>query len=229
LFFMLDQHNISWNFWPWKKLATTNSPYSINKPENYNLVLDYLRGGNHPGFEQSQKIFNEYLKNMRTENCTYNKIVPRQLLREKGCFIPAISYDTQPGIGKSFSGTWTRENDISYRQDDKMRFIAKPGKEDDDEGRGDNPWNKYNLMLSAGEWADYTVRVKSGEKITTSALLSACAVGAIIQIGESKHEIHESAGLYKQELCEISGEYGDVTVRIKVIHGAVTLDTIYFD
>jgi len=35
LFFMCDQHNISWNFWPWKKMDTINSQYSIKKPENF--------------------------------------------------------------------------------------------------------------------------------------------------------------------------------------------------
>lgn len=235
MFFMLDQHNISWNFWPWKKLATVNSPYSINKPENYNLVLDYLRGGNHPGFEQAQKIFNEYLFNMRTENCTYNQIVPRQLLRKKGCFVPAISYDTQPGIVKSFSGIYNQENDTGYRKNDKMRFVAKPGKEKAEDGRGDNPWQKYNLLLSAGEWADYTVRSKNNEIISISALLSACScdASADILINEKSKgiiNINESAGFYKHML------YGtgknpptEVTLRIKAASGSVILDTIYFE
>jgi hypothetical protein len=234
-FFMFDQHNISWNFWPWKKMATSNSPYSINKPVNYNLITDYLRGGQHPGFEQSQKIFDEYLYNMKTENCTYNKIVSRQLLREKGCFVPAISYDTQPGIGESFSGMWSGDNKINYRKDDKMRFILKPGKENEksDRGRDDNPWIGYNLLLSTKEWADYTVRNSNSEKVRVSALISPCSCDSSVEIFVNEKSkgivnINDGSGFYKQKLCEITSDKL-ATVRIKTISGAVMLDTVYFD
>jgi hypothetical protein len=235
MFFMLDQHDISWNFWTWKKMATTNSPYSINKPENYNLVTEYMRGGQHPGFGQSQIIFDEYLSNMKTENCTYNGIVSRQLLREKGCFVPAISYDTMPGTGESFSGIFTGENEINYRKDDKMRFVPKSGRSEKSqkEGRGDNPWNDYNLLLSAGEWADYTIRNSNNDEINVSALLSPCSSNSSVEIFVDKKSagiinINDGIGLYKQKLCEIIS-VKSATVRIKTINGSIKLDTIYFD
>jgi len=235
-FFMFDQHNISWNFWPWKKMDTLTSPCSINKPEKFQLVINYLNGEQHPGFEQSQEIFDEYLRNMYSENCTYHSIIPRQLLREKGCFVPAISYDTLPGIGKSFSGVWKYENEIAYRKDDNMRFVDKPAERKGNERkpqRGDNPWNKYNLMLTVGEWADYTVRTR-GEKVNASVLVSAFALGSVIEIFvDDKHvdtvHVTDGAGFYKQAICNLDGACYENTVRIKVCSGAVVLDTVYFD
>lgn len=236
MFFMLDQHDISWNFWTWKKLATVNSPYSINRPENYNLINDYIRGGRHPGFETAQKIFDEYLYNMKTENCSYNKLVTRQLLREKGCFVPALSYDTMPGIGKSFSGVFTGENNTGYRKNDKMRFVLKSGKESEksDRGRDDNLWIGYNLLLSAGEWADYTVRTGNDDTIYVSALISSCSCGSSAEIfvdGQSAGvtEVSDGAGFYKQKLCEIASGKATAVVRIKTRSSAVVIDTVYFD
>lgn len=231
MFFMLDQHDISWNFWPWKKLATVNSPYSINKPENYNLVTEYIRGGQHPGFEQSQKIFDEYLYNMRTENCSYNPYVTRQLLREKGCFVPALSYDTIPGAGKSFSGIFKGENETGYRKNDNMRFVSKGGRSD--RVKEDNPWNGYNLLLSAGEWADYTVRNSGGEEISVSALIAPCSCGSEGEIFIDEQSagiinINDGIGYYKQKLCDITSVLC-ATVRIKAVSGSVVLDTVYFD
>ncbi|MCL2774276.1 MAG: glycoside hydrolase family 5 protein [Oscillospiraceae bacterium] len=237
MFFMLDQHNISWNFWTWKKMATVNSPYSINKPENYNLVTEYIRGGQHPGFESAQKIFDEYLHNMKTENCVYNKSVARQLLREKCCFVPAISYDTMPGVGKSFSGIFNGENITGYRKNDKMRFVLKPGRENEvsERGRDDNPWKGYNLLLSSGEWADYTVRTNKDTPISVSALIAPCSCNSSVEVfidGKSTGtvDIRDGAGFYKQKLCEInSAESVSATVRIKAATGSVTVDTVYFD
>ena len=240
MFFMLDQHNISWNFWPWKKMNTTNSPYSINRPKEWSKVLNYIRGGQHPGFAESQKIFDEYLNNMLGKNCTVNEVVNNQLLRKKGSHVPGISYDTQPGIGESFSGTWNRENkDIEYRKNDKMRFAPKapqgrggrPG--GGRPGRGDNPWNENALMLTAGEWADYTVRMFDGKKsIKLAAEIAACATGTAVEImvnGKSAKKVNLKDGtFYRQALCELK-EKGDVVVRVKVNKGAAMLDTLYFE
>ena len=68
---------IGYNLWPWKKMECTNSPCSIRKPKDYDLILDYVKGGPHPGFERAQSILDEYLQNIRLENCELHPEVTR--------------------------------------------------------------------------------------------------------------------------------------------------------
>jgi endoglucanase len=74
-FRLLESFNIGWNFWPWKKLDTVNSPYSINPPEDWYKILDYISVGKHPGKEEAKRILNEYLNNILIENCIYHEEV----------------------------------------------------------------------------------------------------------------------------------------------------------
>ena len=160
--------------------------------------------------------------NMKTENCTYNDFVVKQILRKKGCHVPALSYDSIPGTGSSFSGLFGGLNEIPFRKDDKMRFVKKvqpAGSRGDD-----NPWQKYDLLLAAGEWAAYTVNIADNEKITVSALLTPAAYGSELEIfinGAAAQTIRleSGSGLYRQALCELTPETvtadKTLTVRIK--------------
>ena len=38
-----EANNIGWSFWPWKKMATRNTPYSIKTPENWEAIVDFSR------------------------------------------------------------------------------------------------------------------------------------------------------------------------------------------
>jgi endoglucanase len=74
-FRLLESFNIGWNFWPWKKLDTVNTPCSINPPEDWDKILAFAAGGEHPGEEEAKRILDEYLNNTLIENCTYHKEV----------------------------------------------------------------------------------------------------------------------------------------------------------
>ena len=72
---------IGYNLWPWKKMECTNSPYSICKPKDYQMLLDYLKGGVKPTQEKAQEILNEYLENIKMENCMEHSEVTCQIGR----------------------------------------------------------------------------------------------------------------------------------------------------
>lgn len=74
-FRLLESFNIGWNFWPWKKLDTVNSPCSISPPEGWDKIQVYADRGEHPGEEEAKRILDEYLNNILIENCTYHKEV----------------------------------------------------------------------------------------------------------------------------------------------------------
>lgn len=74
--------NISWNYWPWKRMTTEKPTIcEIKSPENWDKVLSYLNGGTHPGYSESRIILDEYLNNVKIENVTYRKDVLDALLR----------------------------------------------------------------------------------------------------------------------------------------------------
>ncbi len=68
---LFETNNIGFSFWPWKKMDTQNTPYSINKPENWDLIAEYTRGGAKPDSLLAEKAFNDLLENIKLANCVY--------------------------------------------------------------------------------------------------------------------------------------------------------------
>lgn len=79
---LLEQNNIGWCFWPYKKLDSERGIVSIKRPDNYDelikfadsfeLSYEFIRK-NRPDFNSVKKILNEYLENIKLHNCTINK------------------------------------------------------------------------------------------------------------------------------------------------------------
>lgn len=100
-FRLFDDHDISWNFWTWKKIDTTNSPCSIRRPAGWELLVAYLQGGEKPDEATAWRILGEYLDNMALERCDYLPEVARSLLRQAPVRIPAVFYGNH-GEGVSY-------------------------------------------------------------------------------------------------------------------------------
>ena len=83
MFPLAIQLNVSWNYWPFKRIITQKPTIcEIKTPKNWEQILAYLDGAPHPGFKESQKIFDEYLQNIKFENVNYRTEVVDALL---GC------------------------------------------------------------------------------------------------------------------------------------------------
>jgi endoglucanase len=55
-FNLLEEHHISWNFWTYKKMETTNSPYSIPMPKDWHVLAQAIASGDpwkHPFWRKS--------------------------------------------------------------------------------------------------------------------------------------------------------------------------------
>lgn len=146
---------IGYNIWPWKKMDTLNSPYSVKKPDGWDLLLDYTEGGAHPGYAQARKILDSYLENMKLENCDSNDVVNLSVFRQPGCTIKAIDFDEFPGAGESFSGIRKEENSYEYRIGTFMK-IVEGGEEYVKSAGFDCAWKKYALEMKEGEFAVYS-------------------------------------------------------------------------
>ena len=86
--------DIGYNIWPWKKMATESSPCSIRMPALWQKIMDYTKGGDRPSYAEAQAAFDEYLDNIRFENCDWVKNVIPSIFRRPGCSFRACDYST---------------------------------------------------------------------------------------------------------------------------------------
>jgi endoglucanase len=80
---LLDQNNISWHYWPYKKMANTAGIITFTMPANYDKVIAYAEGPR-TSFEdirkaapanraELKKALFDMLENCKFENCVPNK------------------------------------------------------------------------------------------------------------------------------------------------------------
>ncbi len=148
--------DIGINMWPWKKMRCENSPCSVIPPMEWELLLDYARGGVHPGYEKAQKILSEYIKNIRLENCVINEKLAANVFRLPGCIIAGTDFDELPGPGSSYSSLGGFAPETSYRGNTGMLLHCRyPDREKRFTFDGD--WSRYVLRLREGEFACYSL------------------------------------------------------------------------
>ncbi len=80
---LLDEHNISWHFWPYKKMDSPKNILSIKVPAGYDSVIHYAETPR-PAFkdirtlapsnrQQIKETLELYLENCRFSNCVQNE------------------------------------------------------------------------------------------------------------------------------------------------------------
>jgi hypothetical protein len=147
---------IGYNLWPWKKMNRDNSPYAIRIPEGWDELIGYSKGAVHPGYERAQKILDQFLENMKMENCDFHAIVNQSVFRTPGCRVRATDFDELPGLGISYSGLRTPGNPYHYREATGMGIIEKSSMEQR-RFAFDCQWDRFVLELLADEFAVYSI------------------------------------------------------------------------
>jgi endoglucanase len=70
---LLEQNNIGWAWWTWKKLQSDSGSYSVTPPNGYQTLLDYwANGGTRPDQTFAFNVMMELTENLLLENCTRN-------------------------------------------------------------------------------------------------------------------------------------------------------------
>ena len=142
---------VGYNVWPWKKMACVNSPYSVKAPKNWEKFTAYTSGGQRLSYQEAQAMLDEYLENMRLENCVENPDVSASVRREPGCSLRATDFDPD-----GHSGRCAQDSLSGYRQGTGMR-ILEPEILPEKRFGFDCCWDSFQLALSAGEYAEYTL------------------------------------------------------------------------
>ena len=228
LYPLAESLGIGYNIWPWKKMECTNSPCSINKPADYDLLMEYVKGGPHPGFEKAQEILDEYLENIRLENCTLRPEVTNHVFRQVPFSMRATDFDEVPGKGISFSGSAEENPQVDYRTGCGMKIVEKrpaPEKRFAFDCAGD----RFALVLSDGEFAEYTI---SGSEKLKICLEAEIADGSVLEA-----QVKVDGKIVAENNCDSNMEQPEIvfdqlpavnkmTVRLTAKKGTVELERI---
>ncbi len=70
---IMNNNNIGWAIWPYKKMSSVSSIGSFKQPNNWTALANYINGGAKPSAAVGQAILNELVQNVKTQNLTFNK------------------------------------------------------------------------------------------------------------------------------------------------------------
>lgn len=140
-FQLLTEHGIGWNLWPWKKLDTDTSPYSVVPPPRWQDVVVWAAGrGPQPTPDDAWTILQDLLERMQFAHCQRRPEVINSVLGRAPLRIPAVGHT---GLGGTAA-------------------VALPvGVEPDYTYRRGDPGPPFELDLGVDGWAAYRVDIAS--------------------------------------------------------------------
>jgi hypothetical protein len=167
-----ESHNIGWSFWPWKKMDTRNTPYSIKAPAHWDAVTAYSRGGAKPSAELAQGAFDELLRNIRVENCVYFPDVVNAMMRRVPARIEAENFG-ENGQNKSYFVKNPDDHSKFYRLSDPVSVTSA----------GTNRWQSGQyITLGSSEWTSYTISSDAPHHYQLVAKAKASSGPAVVEI-----------------------------------------------
>ena len=221
---------IGYNLWPWKKMNCHNSPLSIPTPANWELLIDYTKGKKRPSYQEAQTILNEYLENMKIENCVSNDLVTNSVFRSPPFKVLAVDFDELPGRGVSYSGS-NLSNNLTYRANTMMNILEDKNYQMQKRFFFDCMWDRFYLNLSTNEFASYQANHLNTNNTVAFTYHCECEV----MVSLYQNEIHlASLKLFptavnqrSEKIPLLNGEYN--TLKIRVDDGSLNLINFHFE
>ena len=222
-----ELNNIGWSFWPWKKMDTKNTPYSIKKPANWDKIAAYTREGEKPDENLAKKAFNELLENIKLNNCEYFQDVTHAIFRKIPGKIEAENY-----LQGAYNETWfvadTSKKASVYRSNEfvPIELISVDSTT--------HKWKWYTeqaIELKKGEWVDYEINsdetainktrlfIKTNEPVS-KLLFSNNGKAIIVELENTDWDF--------VFVGEIPIKEGINKIKIKVVKGSVSIDWMEF-
>ena len=173
---LFEDNNIGWAWWPWKRIETIVSSFSIKSNSKYNSVVDYFKGNaSAPSAGDAYHGMLELAAAAKIENCDFRKGVIDAMLRQPSSEeLKPYAVNTIPGLihathydmgsqGLAYSdneygnysgsgGTNTWNKGWSFRNDGVDISTANSG--------GSNS-NGYSVgYVNDKEWIKYTIDIQ---------------------------------------------------------------------
>ena len=225
-FQLVLNYGIGYNLWPYKKMGARNCPCLIKPPADWDSIVRYSKGDAHPGYAKAESILNEYLENMKFENCELISDITNYTMRKAPFFIQATDFDEDPNRCDLFKGSAEENNVFQLRDNTGIRIVEeRPPAEK--EFRSDTQWDRFLVVLHPQEFVTYTVNeAGEGSLIRLECAADSDAVIQIAQNGMNKNEVH--VGEENKDCIEIPVDtHGRIEVRIECVHGKIYLRKIH--
>jgi hypothetical protein len=188
-FGLFEDLGISWNFWPWKKLETWNSPASVVPPDDWASIVDYAAHRRpRPTAAEAQGILDDLLENVLLDACVYRSEVTRALFHRVPTRLAAESFGfggegVSYGVRQAQPLDWFRSDDgVTIRSLSDSDADAIFGPVDAPDGGS----GSFEVVIGEGDWLEYSVqsteparlvvRIDLGAEGTRRSCLPAVAV-----------------------------------------------------
>ncbi len=216
-----EKNNIGFSFWPWKKLNTKNTPYSIKKPANWDLISEYTRGGEKPDSNVAEKAFNDFLENIKLSNCEYFEDVCNAINTRISGKIEAENYGFD-GYNRSYFVLDTLKKSEFYRKDEPVQIKL----DSTDETQF---WSDQSIELQKTEWTVYNFMSPENKTFQISLKASCETKPAKLLIEINNKKINFTVN--NKNLTEITlGNFylnkGENKIKILVKSNTIKLDWI---
>lgn len=218
-----EENNISWSFWPWKKMDTKNTPYSIPKPANWDLITDYSHGGEKPDSATAQAVFNELLSLIKLENCDYYQDVAHSIFRRIPGKIEAENY-AYGVYGKSWYVADTAKKASYYRT---AEFVPIELITLDSTSHFSHRNSEQCIVLKTGEFTSYQMFSEESAVYRVSVRVKTTALPAKIAIsyGQNAEEVELDNQQWSTiDVTAIPCQEGENSITFRVVDGSVSLD-----
>lgn len=221
---LFESKNIGFSFWPWKKMDTKNTPYSIKKPAAWDLVAEYTRNGTKPDTIVAEEAFNELLENIKISNCDYFEDVCNAILTRVPAKIEAENYSFN-GFNRSYFVIDTITKSKYYRKNESVKINL--------ESKDQNQfWSEQSIELQASEWVAYNFESLSKKiyRFTLKASAVNKIASLIIWINNKKIYVNISANDFsEQKIGYYKLKRGSNKVKVQVKSNSLKLDWMKFN
>lgn len=214
-----EANNIGWSFWPWKKMETKNTPYSIKTPKNWSAIMFYSRktGADKPSPAVAQKAFDELLQNIRLKNCEFFPDVVNALFHRVPGKVEAENYG-HDGLNNSYFVKTNAAGADYYRKSEPVPVeLVEP--------------SGQAIQLNAGEWTAYAVNSLKAKTYVLTVRVRAESVPAVFEIsvnGNSQEIAANDNGWVEFKLKPVGLASGANQVKLAVTNGTVGIDWMDF-
>jgi hypothetical protein len=221
---LFEKHNIGFSFWPWKKMDTENTPYSVKKPENWDLIAEYSKGGPKPDSMLAVKAFTELLENIKLSNAVYFDDVCNAILTRVPGKIEAENYGHE-GYNRSYFVKDTISKSVCYRKQEPVKIEL-------DSKDPNQFWSDQSVKLESNEWLSYSFNSLENKKLRLTIKAAAGQEPLVLQIevnGQKKVVQLSDMDFSNRSAGIFALKKGKNRMKLLVKSGILKLDWLKFE
>jgi len=220
----LAAHHIGFSFWPWKKMDTENTPCSIKKPADWDLIAEYTKGGPKPDSTRAEKALNELLENIQLSRCVYFQDVVHAIFNRIPAKIEAENYGHE-GYGRSYFVVDRFTMSKFYRINEPVQVLA-------DSRKKDQRVSEQSITLQGSEWVAYNCTSLENREYHLTMKASAPVTPAQLVLWINSRKVNCTVTDKEPSEMRVGNfpmEKGDNRIKILVKSNSLTLDWLRFD